>query len=94
MVSRQEVEARAEQRAAEIAEAVVRLAEDRAKQEVVECQEIVTEAVGHAEKAKEAEVRQQLAHTEVRNISQTTLATSRSHLASQRLCATHRAAHV
>ena len=59
MVSRQEVEARAEQRAAEIAEAVVRLAEDRAKQEVVECQEIVTEAVGHAEKAKEAEVRQQ-----------------------------------
>jgi hypothetical protein len=62
------VEARAEQRAAELAEAAVQLADDRAKQEVAECREIVTEAVGHAEKAKQAEVRQQLARTEVRNV--------------------------
>lgn len=47
----------------------MRLAEDRATQEVVECRELVTEAVGDAEKAKEAELRQHLARTEVRNIS-------------------------
>lgn len=63
----QDIESRAERRAAELAEEAVRLAEDRATEEVAKCRELVTEAMGDAEKAKEAEVREQYTRTEVRS---------------------------